>query len=151
MLEKIAKGNYEATRTDDPAIDGYYIDEWISHVYIYQEDIVMKGCNPPKYVYTREMVCQARFWNPVGKVKYWYTVMPKREEETTLRMNQILIADITLIRTTKDNKLSKGHNKRKVEELGAVRIREEGIDELLEGIRRRDQFGEEFDIDNDET
>ena len=36
------------------------------------------------------------------------------------------------------------------EELGTVRIREEDIEELLEEIRGRDQFDEEFDIDNDE-
>ena len=50
---------------------------------------------------------------------------------------------------TKDNKLPKGYNKRKAEELWAVRMREEDIDELLEEIRRRDQFDENFDIGND--
>ena len=60
------------------------------------------------------------------------------------------MVDIELIMITKDNKLPKGCNKRKDEELGAVRIREENIDELLEEIRGRDQFDEEFDIDNDE-
>ena len=59
------------------------------------------------------------------------------------------MADIELIMTTKNNKLPKGCNKRKAEELGAVKIREEDIDQLLEEIRRRDQFDEEFDIDND--
>ena len=52
--------------------------------------------------------------------------------------------------TTKDNKLLRGCNKRKTEELGALRIREEDIDELLEEIRRKYQFDEEIDIDNDE-
>ena len=60
------------------------------------------------------------------------------------------MVDIELIMITKDNKLPKGYNKRKAEELGVVKIRKEDIDELLEEIRRRDQFGEEFDIDNDE-
>ena len=52
--------------------------------------------------------------------------------------------------TTKDNKLLRGCNKRKTEELGALRIREEDIDELLEEIRRKYQFDEEIDIYNDE-
>ena len=52
--------------------------------------------------------------------------------------------------TTKDNKLPKGCNKREAEELEVVIIREEDIDELLKEIRRRDQFDEEFNIDNDE-
>ena len=51
---------------------------------------------------------------------------------------------------TKDNKLLRGCNKRKTEELKALRIREEDIDELLKEIRRKYQFNEEIDIDNDE-
>ena len=60
------------------------------------------------------------------------------------------MSDIKLIMTTKDNKLPKGCNKREAEELEVVIIREEDIDELLKEIRRRDQFDDEFDIDNDE-
>ena len=76
--------------------------------------------------------------------------MPKGEGETILRMKQVLMAEIELIMTTKDNKVPKGCNKSKAEELGVVRIREEDIDELLEEIESRDIFDEEFDIDNDE-
>ena len=61
MLEKIVKGNYGAMRTDDPATDVYYIVNWGSNVYTYQEDIVINGYNPPEYAYVGEMVCQARF------------------------------------------------------------------------------------------
>ena len=64
-------------------------------------------------------------------------------------MKYVLMANIQLIMITKDNKLPKGYNKRKAEELWAVRMREEDIDELLEEIRRRDQFDENFDIGND--
>ena len=110
----------------------------------------MKGCNPLAYAYTGEMVCQEMFWNPVVKAKYWYTPMPKGEGETILRMKQVLMAEIELIMTTKDNKVPKGCNKSKAEELGVVRIREEDIDELLEEIESRDIFDEEFNIDNDE-
>jgi len=110
----------------------------------------VKRYNSPEYAYTGEMVCQARFWNTVDKEKYWHTSMIKGEGETSLRTKQVLMVDIELIMITNDNKLPKGYNKRKTEELGAVRIREEDIDELLENIRRRDQFDEEFDIDSDE-
>ena len=61
MSEKILKRNCGAMRTDDPVIDGYYIVEWSSNVYTYQEGIVMKGYNPPEYAYTGEMACQERF------------------------------------------------------------------------------------------
>ena len=58
------------------------------------------------------------------------------------------MADIKLIMLTKDNKLSKRCNKRKTEEFETVIIREEDIYELLEEMRKRDQFDEEFDIGN---
>ena len=79
MLEKIVKGNYGAMRTDALATDGYYILNWSSIFYTCQEDIVMKGYNPLEYAYAGEMVCQERFWNPVGKANYWYTPMSKGE------------------------------------------------------------------------
>ena len=44
-------------RTDDPAMDGYYIVKWISNVCTCQEDIVIKGYNPLEYAYAGEMVC----------------------------------------------------------------------------------------------
>ena len=71
---------------DDPATDGYYIVEWSSNVYTYQEYTVMKGYNLPQHAYAGEMVCQARFYNPVDKAKYWYTSLPKGEGGTILRM-----------------------------------------------------------------
>ena len=50
------KGNYGAMRTDDPDTDGYYIVEYDSNVYTAQDDIHMKGYNPPQYAYVGEMV-----------------------------------------------------------------------------------------------
>ena len=63
----------------------------------------MKRYNSLEYAYAGEMVCQARFWNTVGKEKYWHTSMLKGEEETSLRTKQVLMADIELIMITKDN------------------------------------------------
>ena len=56
-------------RIDNSDIDGYYIVEWDSNVYIAQDDIVMKGYNPTEYTYVGEIACKARFWTPVSKVK----------------------------------------------------------------------------------
>ena len=52
---------------------------------------------------------------------------------------------------SENNKLPKGCNNIKIKELEAIRIREEDIDELIEEIRRRDQFDEEFYINSNET
>ena len=65
-------------------------------------------------------------------------------------MKQVLMVGIELIIITKDNKPPIGYNKKKDKELGAVRMNQEDITDLLEEIRRRDQFDDEFDIDNDE-
>ena len=121
MSEKIMKSNYGAMRTDHSAIDRYYIVEWILNVYTAQDDIGMKGHNPPEYAYAGEMVCEAMFWNPVSKAKYWYTPIPEVEGDTTLRMKQILLAYIKLVEISDNNQLPKGFNKKKVKYLGALK------------------------------
>ena len=70
MLENIMKDNYVAMRMDDPDTDGYDIVEWNSNVYIAQDDIVMKGYNPPKYAYVGEMAYKTRVYNPMSKETY---------------------------------------------------------------------------------
>ena len=113
MSKKILKGNYWAIRTDDLDTYGYYIVEWDSNVYTAQDDIVIKGHTPPKYAYVGEMVCKVRFQNPVSKEKYWYTPMPEGEGDTTLRIRQVLMANIKLENISENNKLPKRCNKKK--------------------------------------
>ena len=111
----------------------------------------MKGYNPPEYAYAGEMVRKERFWNPVSKENYWYIPTPEGESDRTLRMKQVLMADNKLDDFSENNRLPKGCNKIKGNELGALRIREEDIDKLIEEIRKRDQFDEEFDINSNEA
>ena len=47
----------------------------------------------------------------LAKQKYWYTPMPEGEDDTTLKMNQVLMADIKLEEILENNKLPKGCNK----------------------------------------
>ena len=70
MSEKIMKSNYGAMRTDDLDTDWYYIVEWNYNVYTAQDDVVMKGYNPPEYAYAGDMGYKARFWKALSKVKY---------------------------------------------------------------------------------
>ena len=111
----------------------------------------MKGYNPPEYAYVDEMMCKAMFWNLVSKAKYLYTPILEGEGNTTLRRNQVLMANIKLDNISENNKLPKGCNKKKRKELGALRIIKEDTDKLIEEIRRRDQFDEEFDINSNKT
>ena len=73
-------------KTSDPAADVYYIVEQSSNVYTVQDDIVVKGYNPPKCTHTGEIVYEARFWYPASKAKYWYTLMPEGKGDTALTM-----------------------------------------------------------------
>ena len=89
------------------------IVEWDSNVYTEYDCIVMKGYNPPEYTYAGGMVYKVRFWNPMSKAKYWYKPMPEGEDDTRLRIKQVLLADIKLGDISENNKLPKECNKKK--------------------------------------
>ena len=74
--------------------------------------------------------------------------MNKGDEYITVRLKQALLLNITRIKIDKNNKLPKRCNKKQVEALGALLIRNDDIDELLEEIFRRDKFDTEFAIED---
>jgi len=121
ISEKIMKSDYGAMKTDNPATNRCYIVEWSSNVYTVQDDIVIKGFNPPDYAYTGEIVCETRFWNPASKAKCWYTPIPEGEGDTTLRMKQVLMVNIKLVDISDNNKLPKGYNKKKDKRFRSVK------------------------------
>ena len=49
----------------------------------------------------------------MSKAKYRYIPIPEGEGDTTLRIKQVLMADIKLVEITDNNKLRKGYNKKK--------------------------------------
>ena len=61
------------------------------------------------------------------------------------------MVNIKLVDISDNNKLPKGYNKKKDKRFRSVKNKQEDIDELIEEIRKRDQFDEEFDINNNET
>ena len=65
MSEKRLKTIYGAIRIDDESIDGYYVVQWTSELYILQEYNEMKGYTPLVTVYSGEIVCDAVFLNLV--------------------------------------------------------------------------------------
>ena len=60
---------------DDKHKGVYYVVQFRSESYILQEDMYMKGYEPPIKAYVEEIVCGVRFFLP--NVKYWFTKMNK--------------------------------------------------------------------------
>ena len=109
----------------------------------------MKGCTPRLTAYAGEIVCDAEFLNPTHDGKYWLTPLNKGDRYITVRVQQVLLPNITMMKIDKKNKLSKRCNKKQVEKLGALIIRNDDIDELLEKRLTRDKFTIEFGIEDD--
>ena len=149
MSEKILTTMYGATRTDDESTDGYYVLQWISEPCTLQEDKVIKGYTPAIKSYAGEILCDAVFLNPVPNAKYWYTPMITGDGGVTVKLKQVLLPNITMIKIDKINILSKRGNKKEAKKLGAIRMRNDNIDELIEEIHRRDKLDTDFDIQYD--
>ena len=81
------------------------------------------------------MVCKATFGDPVSKGEYWYTPTQTGKGQTILRMKEVLMVDIQLMKIIEKLSYQRG-------------IKD--IYELIEEITRRDQFDEEFDINSNE-
>ena len=139
---------YGVMRAYDESTTGYYGVQWKSEPYILQEDKEMNGYKPPVTAYAGKSVCDALFLNPIPNAKYWLTPMNQGNGDITVRLKQVLLPNITTIKIDKNNKLPKRCNKKQVEELGALLIRNDDIDELLEEIFRRDKFDTEFAIED---
>ena len=149
MSEKILSIMYGAIRTNDESADGYYVLQWTTEPYTLQEDKEMQGYLPITTAYAGEIVCDAVFLNPVPNAKYWYTPMITGDGDVTVRLKQVLLPNITMIKIDKINILPKRCNKKEAKKLGAIRMSNDNIDELIEEIHRRDKLDTDFDIQYD--
>ena len=70
--------------------------------------------------------------------------------EVTVRLKQVLLPNITMMKIDKINTLPKRCKKREAIKLGAQIMSNEDIDELLDEIHRRDKLDTDFDIEYDE-
>ena len=67
----------------------------------------------------------------------------------TVRLKQVLLPNITMIKIYKINILPKRCKKNEAKKLGTIRISNDNIDELIEEIHRRDKLDIDFDIQYD--
>ena len=104
---------------------------------------------PTIKAYAGEIVCDTVFLNPVPNTKYQHTPMKTGVGEVTVRLKQVLLPNITMMKIDKINTLSKRCKKRETIELGAQRMSNENIYELLEEIHKRDKLNTYFNIEYD--
>ena len=146
MNERILIGTFGAMRTDDEATQGYYLVKWITEPYTIQEDILMKGVEPPQTAFAGEIICDALFWNPVPGAVDWYTSMRKKEGMVMIRLKQVLVTGLTMMEISERNMLPKTCNRKEATNQGAMKINDDDVKEIIEGVYRRDKFDKEFDI-----
>ena len=69
--------------------------------------------------------------------------------DVTVRLKQVLLPNITMMKIDKINILPKRCKKKKAKKLGSIRMSKHNIDELIEEIYRRDKLDTDFDIQYD--
>ena len=104
---------YGSMRTDDESTDEYYVLQWTSESYTLQEDKEIEGYTPIIIAYAGESVCDAVFFNPGPNAKYWYMSTKTGVGDATVRLKQVLLPNITMMKIDKINTLPKRCKKRK--------------------------------------
>ena len=69
--------------------------------------------------------------------------------DVTVRLKQVLLPNITMMKIDNISILPKRCKIKEATKLGAIRMRNEDINELLEEIHRRDKLDTEFYIEYD--
>jgi hypothetical protein len=146
MSELVRVGHFGAFMTDDPDADGYYLVNWTSVPYTLQEEIELDEYTPPIRIAKGELVCDAAYWYKVPRAKLWYTRPRPGDATTTIRMRQVIAADMALSPISQTTPLPNSCDKRQATRLGAHRIAHTDHEELLEEIHRRDRL----DFDEEE-
>ena len=103
MSEKILTAIYAVIKTDDESADGYYVLQWVSEPYMLQKDKEMESYTPQITAYAGEIVCSAVFLNPVHFAKYWYTPIKTGVGDVTVRFNQVLLPNTTMMKIDEIN------------------------------------------------
>ena len=74
---------------------------------------------------------------------------PTGVDDIIVRLKQVLLPNITMTKIDKINTLPKRCKKKEATKLGAIRMSNEDIDELLQEIHVRDKLDTYFDIEYD--
>ena len=107
--------------SDKNEINGYYIVEWLGVPWTDQE--------------TRDLLCQAIYWNSVPRAPGWYTRSNPEHIETHL-LNHVISADLELNPISDSNKLPNGCAKASATRQGAMKLSADSHDFIMEEIIR---------------
>ena len=101
MSETILITIYGTMKIDDKSTEGYYIIQWTNEMYIPQEDKDMQGYKPTITAYAGEIMYDDVFLNPVPNSIYWFIPMNKGVGDVTVRLKQVLLPSITIMKIGK--------------------------------------------------
>ena len=94
MVLTIEEGNFAGVVcADEEEEHGCCVVEWTGAPWINQD--------------TRELMCEAVYWNKVPKTKHWCTRNDPPEKETFV-LNHVLLGDLPLCKIDEDNEVPKG-------------------------------------------
>jgi hypothetical protein len=136
--------NVGAFRTEDPDADGYYLVKWSSQPYRLEESRELTEYHPPLFVPQGELVADAVYLNLVPRAPRWYTPV---EMCTTVRLQQVIVASLTLHDESEGSRLPNSCNKTEARRKGALKLSEPDHGRLLDEISRMEilDFVEEED------
>ena len=106
----------------------------------------MKEVEPQQTTFVGDIICDALFCNPLPGTVDWYTPMRKREGMAMIRLKQVLMTGMTMMKMSEENMLPSKCNKKEATNQGAMKIDDDDICEIIEEVYRRDKFDKEFDI-----
>jgi hypothetical protein len=140
----VEENSVGAFRTEDPHADGYYLVRWASQPYRLEESRELTEYLPPVFVPKGELVADAVYFNLVPRAPRWYT---PAEMCTTVRLQQVVLASVTLHHEAEGSRLPNSCNKTEARRKGALRVSEHDHSRLLDEISRMEilEFEEEED------
>jgi hypothetical protein len=140
----VQEDNVGAFLTEDPESDGYYLVRWTSTPYRLEEARELTEYDPPILVPKGGLVADAVYFNQVPRAQRWYTTT---DIATTVRLQQVIIADLTLFDEMEGSRLPNTCNKTEARRKGAQKVSNHDHGRLLDEISRMEilEFVEEED------
>ena len=92
--------------------------QWVSILYMLQDDLVLEEYNPMVILKAGELVCDGEYMNPVPRTKLWYTI-PSMPIRTKVKMKHVVKAACTMHPSSEEHKMP--HNCKRTP-LGALKL-----------------------------